>query len=47
MKILIKDKSRNGMVLVRNYTAQRKVERQLDEIIAQIKETNEILRKMQ
>ena len=44
MQIQIKDKSRNGEVIVRNFNAQRKVERQLNEILARIRETNEQLR---
>lgn len=44
MQIQIKDNSRNGEVIVRNFNAQRKVERQLNEILAIIRETNEQLR---
>ena len=44
MQIQIKDNSRNGKVVVRNFNAQRKVERQLNEILAKIRETNEQLR---
>lgn len=44
MQIQIKDNSRNGEVIVRNFNAQRKVERQLNEILARIRETNEKLR---
>lgn len=44
MKIQVQDNSRNGKVIVRNFNAQRKVERQLNEILARIRETNEQLR---
>lgn len=44
MKIQVQDNSRNGEVVVRNFNAQRKVERQLNEILARIRETNEQLR---
>lgn len=44
MQIQIQDNSRNGEVIVRNFNAQRKVERQLNEILAKIRETNEQLR---
>lgn len=44
MQIQIKDNSRNGEVVVRNLNAQRKVERQLNEILARIREINEQLR---
>ena len=36
MQIQIKDNSRNGVVVVRNFNAQRKVERQLDEILSKL-----------
>lgn len=45
MKITIKDTSRNGEVLVRTNFAQRKAERQLDEILARIREAKEEMRK--
>lgn len=45
MRIKIKDNSRNGMVVVRNFNAQRKVERQLDEILARINQTKKEMRK--
>lgn len=44
MQIQVKDNSINGKVIVRNLNAQRKVERQLNEILARIKKTNEELR---
>ena len=44
MQIQVKDNSRNGKIIVRNLNAQRKVERQLNEILARIKKTNEELR---
>ena len=44
MKIQVKDNSRNGEVVIRNFNAQRKVERQLNEILARIRETNKELR---
>ena len=44
MQIQIKDNSRNGEVIVRNFNAQHKVERQLNEILEKIRETNEQLR---
>ena len=44
MQIQVKDKSINGKVWIKNFNAQRKVERQLNEILARIKETNEELR---
>lgn len=44
MKIQVQDNSRNGEIVVRNFNAQRKVERQLNEILARIRETNEQLR---
>lgn len=44
MQIQVKDNSRNGKIIVRNLNAQRKVERQLNEILARIRETNEELR---
>lgn len=47
MQIKITDKSRNGEVIVRNFNAQRRVERQLDEILARIRETNAKLRAAQ
>ena len=45
MRIKIKDNSRNGSVLVRTNYAQRKVERQLNEILARIRETKNEMRK--
>lgn len=47
MQIQIQDNSRNGEVIVRNFNVQRKVERQLNEILARIRETNEQLRSVQ
>lgn len=44
MRIQIKDNSRNGVVVVRNFNAQRKVERQLNEILARIQEINNQVR---
>lgn len=44
MRIQIKDNSRNGEVVVRNFNAQRKVERQLNEILERIRQTNNELR---
>lgn len=44
MRIQIKDNSKNGMVVVRNFNAQRKVERQLNEILARIQEINNQVR---
>ena len=44
MRIQIKDNSRNGVVVVRNFNAQRKVERQLNEILARIQEINNLVR---
>lgn len=44
MKIQVKDISRNGEVVIRNYTYQRRVERQLNDILALIEETKEQLR---
>jgi len=44
MQIQVKDKSKNGEVWVKNFNAQRKVERQLNEILARIRETNNELR---
>lgn len=45
MQIQIKDNSRNGSVLVRTNYAQRRAERQLDEILARIREAKEEMRK--
>lgn len=45
MRIKIKDNSRNGEVVVRNFNAQRKVERQLDAILARIREAKNEMRK--
>lgn len=44
MRIQIKDNSRNGEVVVRNFNAQIKVERQLNEILERIRQTNNELR---
>lgn len=44
MRIQINDTSRNGEVVVRNFNAQRKVERQLNEILERIRQTNNELR---
>lgn len=44
MRIQINDNSRNGEVIVRNFNAQRKVERQLNEILERIRQTNNELR---
>ena len=44
MRIQLKDNSRNGVVVVRNFNAQRKVERQLNEILARIQEINNLVR---
>ena len=44
MRIQINDNSRNGEVVVRNFNAQRKVERQLNEILERIRQTNNELR---
>lgn len=45
MQIQVKDNSRNGEVVVRNFNTQRKVERQLNEILARIRETKNEMRK--
>lgn len=47
MQIQIEDNTRNGEVFVRNNTAQKQVERQLNDILATITETNEKLRELQ
>lgn len=44
MKIQVTDKSRNGEVVITNYNAQRKVERQLNEILARIEQRKAELR---
>ena len=44
MRIQINDNSRNGEVVIRNFNAQRKVERQLNEILERIRQTNNELR---
>ena len=44
MRIQITDNSRNGEVVIRNFNAQRKVERQLNEILERIRQTNNELR---
>lgn len=44
MQIRIADNSRNGEVVVRNFNAQRQVERQLNEILERIRQTNNELR---
>lgn len=44
MRIQINDNSRNGEVVVRNFNAQRRVERQLNEILERIRQTNNELR---
>jgi len=46
MQIQVKDNSKNGEVWVKNFNAQRKVERQLNEILARIRETNNELRRV-
>lgn len=45
MKIQVKDKTRNGKVFVRNLTSQKKVERQLQQIVQEISNINNSLRK--
>jgi len=44
MKIQVQDKSRNGEVIVRNFNSQRRVEKQLDQILERIKNINNELR---
>ena len=44
MQIQIKDISRNGEVVVRNHTWQKKVERQLSQITERINQINTDLR---
>ena len=43
MRIQVKDKSNNGAVFIRNLTPQKKVERQLNDIITELKEARDNL----